>query len=270
METGLKGKAVLITGASGGIGSATAWAFAAEGAKLALHGNRNMPAVEKLKRELPVESLTLRADLTQESQVRKLFRLAYEHFGRLDVLVANAGIWPEEGLPIHKMSLERWNKTIATDQTSVFLCAREFLRILERGRPEEAALVIVGSTAASFGEASHADYAAAKAAVTYGLTKSLKNEIVRIVPRGRVNAVCPGWTRTRMASGALGNEEGVIQALQTRAIKRIARPEEIARAILFLASDRLAGQITGEIVTAAGGMEGRVLHKPEEIDPTQA
>lgn len=270
METGLAGRVVLITGASGGIGSATSVAFAAEGAKLVLHGHRNMAAVEQLKQELSVESLALRADLTREEQVRELFRQAYERFGGLDVLVANAGIWPEEDLPIHRMSLERWNKTVAVDQTSVFLCAREFFSVLERTKPEEASLIIVGSTAAVFGEEGHADYAAAKAAITYGLTKSLKNEIARIVPRGRVNAVCPGWTLTRMAEPGLKDEEAIVRALQTRPLKRIARPGEIAQVIVFLASERLTGQITGEIITVAGGMEGRVLHRPEEVGPQKA
>ncbi|MCR4403959.1 MAG: SDR family oxidoreductase [Candidatus Acetothermia bacterium] len=270
METGLKDKVVLITGASGGIGQATARAFAEEGAKLVLHGHSRMAELESLRRELPVETIAVRADLTKEGEVERLFREAYSRFGRLEVLVANAGIWPEEARPLHKMSLERWERTIAADQTSVFLCAREFFRLLERTRPEAASLIIVGSTAAVFGEEGHADYAAAKAAITYGLTRSLKNEIIRIIPRGRVNAVCPGWTLTRMASGALRDPSAVVRALQTRALKRIARPEEVARAIVFLASDRLAGHITGEILTVSGGMEGRVLHLPEEIDPRAA
>ncbi len=270
MDTGLKGKTALITGASGGIGSATARVFAAAGAKLVLQGNRNMAKLEALENELAVESLALQADLTSEGQVQDLFRRADERFGRLDILIANAGIWPEEDLPIHRMSLERWNETIACDQTSVFLCAREFLRCLNRTAQETAAVVIVGSTAAVFGEEGHADYAAAKAAITYGLTRSLKNEIVRIAPRGRVNAVCPGWTLTRMSSTALQNGHQVARALQTKAIKRIARPEEIAPAILFLASDKLAGHITGEVITVSGGMEGRVLHRPEDIDPSTA
>ncbi|MGQ9734883.1 MAG: SDR family NAD(P)-dependent oxidoreductase [Candidatus Bipolaricaulia bacterium] len=270
MEAGLKDKVVLITGASGGIGQATARAFAEERAKLVLHGHSWLAELENLRKELAVESIAVLADLTQEAEVERLFREAYDHFGRVDVLVANAGIWPEEAQPLFEMSLERWNRTIAVDQTSVFLCAREFFRLLGRTRPESASLVIIGSTAAVFGEEGHADYAAAKAAITYGLTRSLKNELVRIVPRGRVNAVCPGWTLTRMAQGALSDPQALVRALQTRALKRIARPEEIARAIVFLASDKLAGHISGEILTVSGGMEGRLLHLPEEIDPSQA
>lgn len=269
MDTGLKGKVVVVTGASGGIGGATARLFAAEGARLVLHGHRSVGALQALARELPTETLPLSADLTREEEVEALFQRALDRFGRLDVLVANAGIWPPEDTPIARMALERWERTISTDLTSVFLCAREFFRALEKTRPEAAALVIVGSTAAVFGEEGHADYAAAKAGVTYGLTRTLKNEIVRIVPRGRVNAVCPGWTATRMSSG-LSDPAKVTRVLQTRAHKRIARPEDVAAAIVFLSSDALAGHITGEILAVSGGMEGRLLHLPEEINPGEA
>ena len=144
MDTGLKDKVVMITGASGGIGAAEARAFAEEGAKLVLHGNRNMAALEKLKQELPVESVTLQADFTQENQVRELFRRASEHFGGLNVLVANAADWETDAVPIHKISLERWNKAVAVVQTSVFLCVQEFFRVLEQTKPEEAALILIG------------------------------------------------------------------------------------------------------------------------------
>jgi len=270
MDTGLKDKVVLITGASGGIGAVAARAFDREGAKLVLHGHRNLGALTALQGELAGENLVISADLTQEGEVEHLFRNAYDRFRRLDVVVANAGIWPKAHEPVHRMSLERWNSTIVTDLTSVFLCAREFFRLLEKSKPETAALVIVGSTAAVFGEECHADYAAAKAGITYGLTRSLKNEIVRIVPRGRVNAVCPGWTLTPMSENDLQDTELVTRVLQTRALKKIAQPEDVAQAVVFLASDRLAGHITGEILTVSGGMEGRLLHLPTEIEPHDA
>ncbi|MFQ5767791.1 MAG: SDR family NAD(P)-dependent oxidoreductase, partial [Acidobacteriota bacterium] len=225
---------------------------------------------EKLAQELGTETLALRADLTREDQVRELFKNAVLRFGRLDGVVANAGIWPAEPAPLHKMPLSRWNRVIATDQTSVFLTCREFLAHLEQRPRQEAGVVLVGSTAAVFGEAGHAAYAAAKAAVTYGLTRTLKNEITELAPLGRVNAVCPGWTRTAMARHEMENREAVARVLQTRAIRRIARPQEIAAAIVFLLSPRLAGHITGEILTAAGGMEGRILHAPDAVDPTMA
>jgi 3-oxoacyl-[acyl-carrier protein] reductase len=266
MKTGLETKVVLITGASGGIGSATASAFSREGAALVLQGRSNMEKITQLQEELPGESLGIHADLTRERDVQILFEKSCEKFGRVDVLVANAGIWPDEDIPIDEMSLDHWNHIIKIDETSVFLCCREFFRLLKRTRPENASVVIVGSTAGIFGEAGHADYAAAKAAITYGLTLSLKNEIVRIIPAGRVNAVCPGWTLTKMTEKFACEEDVVKKALQTMALKRIARPEDIAAAIVFLSSDTLAKHISGQIITIAGGMEGRVLHSPTEID----
>jgi len=266
MDMGLKDKIVLITGASGGIGNATARVFAKEGAKLILQGRSNMKTIERLQKELSVESLAVRANLTRERDVQNLFEKSYERFGRVDILIANAGIWSYEDIPIYTMSLEQWNRTVMTDETSVFLCCREFFRLLKRTKPKSASLVIVGSTAAIFGEEGHVDYSAAKAAITYGLTLSLKNEIIRIIPTGRVNAVCPGWTITRMTERSIHDQKIVKKALQTKAIKKIARPEDIATAIVFLSSDILAGHISGQIVTVAGGMEGRVLHPLEEID----
>lgn len=270
MDTGLRDKVVLITGASGGIGGAAARLFDREGAKLVLHGHRNMGSLQALQERLTAENLVVSADLTEQDEVEHLFRKALDRFRKVDVVVANAGIWPEHDEPIRTMSLERWNRTIETDLTSVFLCARAFFRVLETTTPDAASLVIVGSTAAVFGEEGHADYSAAKAGISYGLTRTLKNEIVRLVPRGRVNAVCPGWTATPMSAAGLEDPAVVTRVLQTRAHKRVARPEDIAQAIVFLASDRLAGHITGEILAVAGGMEGRLLHLPDEIDPHRA
>jgi len=120
--------------------------------------------------------------------------------------------------------------------------------------------VLVASTAALFGEAEHADYAAAKAAMAYGLTRSLKNEIVRLAPRGRVNCVCPGWTRTPMAAYGLADAAALARVQATMALRKIAEPEDVAGLIVFLTAERLAGHISGAIVPVAGGMEGRLLH----------
>ena len=148
MDSNLKDQVVMITGASGGIGSACARAFAADHARLILHANRNLDAAERLSTELSVDSIAVQADLTREDEVRRLFEQGLKKFGRLDVVVANAGIWFPDDTPIHKMPLDQWNQTIAADQTSVFLCAREFFRFLEKAKPERASLVIIGSTAA--------------------------------------------------------------------------------------------------------------------------
>ncbi|MFL6012546.1 MAG: SDR family NAD(P)-dependent oxidoreductase, partial [Gaiellaceae bacterium] len=180
METGLAGKRVLVTGASGGIGSACARAFAAEGAEVVVHYHRGRERAEELAAELG-QAMVVGADLTREDEADRLFAEA----GRLDVCAAVAGAWPSEDLPVWELPLERWRETLDANLTATFLTARGFLRQLEG----DGALVLVGSTAGIFGEAGHADYAAAKSAIVGGMLLSLKNEVVRRNSRARVNAV---------------------------------------------------------------------------------
>lgn len=257
METGLSGKRVLVTGASGGIGSACARAFAAEGARLALHYHRGRERAEALGRELPDAAL-LQADLRVEEDADRLFTEAGAALGGLDVCAAVAGAWPAEDVPVWSLSLARWEETVRANLTATFLTARGFLREVERaGR---GSLVLVGSTAGVFGEAGHADYAAAKSAIVRGLLLSLKNEIVRVAPQGRVNAVCPGWTVSPMTRSTLEDPTVLERATRTMALRKAATPEDVARQIVVLASDDLSGHVTGEVVLVAGGMEGRLLH----------
>jgi len=257
MDTGLAGKSVLVTGASGGIGAATARAFAAEGARVAVHYNRGRDRAEALAAELDGSTL-VQADLTQEAEVDRMFSEVREGLGGADACAAVAGVWPREDEPVWELPLERWRATLDANLTSTFLTARGFAR--EVSRAGHGNLVLVGSTAGLVGEAGHADYAAAKSAVVHGLLLSLKNEIVRIAPRARVNAVCPGWTESPMTRGELEPEQ-VARVTRTMALRKVAQPEDIARQIVVLASDELSGHVTGQIVTVAGGMEGRVLHE---------
>jgi 3-oxoacyl-[acyl-carrier protein] reductase len=272
MDTGLLGKVVLITGASGGIGGATARKFAEEGARLGLHYHTRRAAVEALQAELAVETLALGGDLTDEAQVVALFQQAADHLERVDTLVVNAGIWVAEDVPLHQMSLAQWERTIQVDLTSAFLCCREFFRLV--ARQKRGNVVLVASTAAVFGEAGHVDYAAAKSALAYGLTRTLKNEIARLAPHrsdycgGRVNCVCPGWTVTEMTRDQLQDAESVRRLTATMALPQIARGEDVANLIVYLASDTLARHLTGQILVLAGGMEGRVLWAPGEVDAT--
>ncbi|HVP13009.1 MAG TPA: SDR family NAD(P)-dependent oxidoreductase [Phycisphaerae bacterium] len=260
MNTGLKDKCVLITGASGGIGQAVARAFAAEGSTLVLHYHHNAQSVERLRGELNARAIAVQADLCDEQQADAMFAEGLKTFPRIDAVVVNAGAWNASAVPLWEMTLAQWRQTLDADLTSAFLTCRAFLRHLSAVPRESAALVLVGSTAAIFGEADHADYSAAKAAMTYGLTRSLKNEIVRLAPRGRVNCVCPGWTETPMAAGQLADAALLKRITATRPLQAIARPQDIAAAIVFLASDTLAGHITGAVLPVAGGMEGRLLN----------
>ena len=256
MDTSLAGKGVVVTGASGGIGSACARAFAAEGASVALHYHRGRDRVEALAAELDSATI-LNADLTIEADVDALFEAAREALGRVDVCAAVAGVWPRDDRPVWELTLDRWRATVDANLTATFLTARAFLREVERNGA--GSLVLVGSTAGIFGEAGHADYAAAKSAILVGLLLSLKNEITRIAPLARVNAVAPGWTESPMTRG-LVDEERVRGVSRTMALRKIARPEDVARQVVVLASDTLSGHVTGQVVTIAGGMEGRVVH----------
>ena len=272
MNSALNGKVILITGASGGIGSAIARKFAEEGAKLILHCRSNLAGAKALQRELgDADSLIVRADLTKEAEVKRLFATAKKHFGRVDTLVANAGSWETRDVPLHEMSLKQWRHTQDAVLTSAFLCAREFLKLV--AKQKRGNLVFIASTAGVFGEAWHADYAAAKAAMAYGLTRTLKNEIARLAPvtadysGGRVNCVCPGWTVVPRTASKLKDADIVRRVTATRALPQIGRPDDIANAVVYLSSDVLARHVTGETMIVAGGMEGRLLWQPHEIDP---
>jgi 3-oxoacyl-[acyl-carrier protein] reductase len=257
MDTGLAGKCVLVTGGSGGIGSACVRAFAAEGARVAVHYHRGRERAEAVAAELggvPVVG----ADLRDEAQVDRLFAQTRDALGQIDVCAAVAGVWPSEDEPVWRLPLDRWESTISANLTATFLTARAFLREVKRNG--HGSLVLVGSTAGRFGEAGHADYAAAKSAIQVGLLLSLKNEIVRIAPSARVNAVAPGWTHSEMTRGKLDGEL-VEHLTRTMALRKVAVADDIARAVVVLASDELSGHVTGEVVTVAGGMEGRTLHR---------
>jgi NAD(P)-dependent dehydrogenase (short-subunit alcohol dehydrogenase family) len=190
------------------------------------------------------------------------------NFGRVDILVANAGIWIPTDTTISNMSLEQWQNTIAVNLTGVYLCSKYFFQNLENNPRDIASLILIGSTAGVFGEAKHADYASSKAAL-YGLMMSLKNEIIHFAPRGRVNLVNPGWTLTPMAEDSLDNHENLKKILQTIPLRKIATPKDIANIVVYLASDKLSGHLSGQSITVAGGMEGRVLFSPDEIDSSK-
>jgi NAD(P)-dependent dehydrogenase (short-subunit alcohol dehydrogenase family) len=265
LDVGLSGKHVVVTGASGGIGLEVTKLFLSEGASVTGTYNRSVRPLEGIKQGWADKFLDVKIDQTSEEDVRRLFEEANRAFGRVDVLVANAGIANHEGKAIQEMSLEQWERTLRVNLTGTFLCSKYFFTNLEKFPGETASLILVGSTAGLFGEAWYVDYSTSKSAM-HGMMMSLKNEIVHLAPKGRVNLVNPGWTMTPMAEEALTDKDMTKRILQTIPMRKTAVPEDIAGAILYLASDKLAGHVSGQTITVAGGMEGRVLFTLGEID----
>jgi len=255
MDTGLAGKGVLVTGGAGGIGTAVCRAFAAEGAQVAVHYRTSVEAALSLADELG--GVAVHADLTVEEEADGLIPAAVEALGTLEVCVANAGVWPRDDAPVWEMPFERWQATLAANLGATFLTARGFLR--HAAATGSGSLVMIGSTAGIFGEAGHADYAAAKGGIITGLLNSLKNEAARIGDGVRVNAIAPGWTVTPMIGERGIDDAHRDQVTATMSLKKLGAPEDVASQVVVLASDRLSGHLSGQVVTVAGGMEGRLI-----------
>jgi 3-oxoacyl-[acyl-carrier protein] reductase len=253
VETGLAGKGVVVTGASGGIGAACVAAFRTEGARVAAHYHRGRERAVATGAEVVVGG-----DLRIEADVERVFAEARSELGRIDVCAAVAGVWPRGDVPVWELPLDRWEETLRANLTATFLTARAFLA--EVARNGHGSLVMIGSTAGLVGEAGHADYASAKSAIVHGLLLSLKNEVVRVAPRARINVVAPGWTESPMTRGHV-EPDHVRRISRTMALRKVAQPEDVARQVVVLASDDLSGHVTGQVVVVAGGMEGRVLHE---------
>jgi len=254
VDTGLTGKGVLVTGGAGGIGTEIVRAFAAEGARVAVHYRSSRDAAEMLAAQ--IGGVALCADLTDEAEADALVPAAVAALGRLDVVCANAGWWPPDDEPIWDMSLERWRATIDANLTTTFLTARAFLR--HATVTKTGSLILTASTAGQFGEAGHADYAAAKGALQSGFLLTLKNEAARIGNGVRVNAINPGWIVTPKKEASV-TPEHVEWATATMSLKKLGKPHDVATQAVMLASDVVSGHLSGQVVTVAGGMEGRVI-----------
>ena len=170
--------------------------------------------------------------------------------------MANAGYYPETPEKLWEIDSERWLNTVKSNLDVTVNTVKQFL--LQANKTDPTSIVMIGSTAGVFGEAGHSDYAAAKGAITSGLLLSLKNEISGIY-NCRVNAVAPGWTATEKKLENGITDETKQRATTTMALKKLATPEDVANTVAVLSSDKISGHITGEIVTVAGGMEGRII-----------
>lgn len=266
MDLALKDKVVLVTGASGGIGSAMAEGFAAEGARLVLHAGSKLAELEQAWGH---RALVLQAEISDCASVERMFAAAVAKFGRVDCVIANAGRWTPEFALVHQASEARIRSNIETNLLGALWTARAFLGTLAKTGPRAdghgASLVLIGSTAGRFGEKGHVEYAVGKAGL-YGILHSVKNEIVALDPYARVNLIEPGWTVTKMARPALAQPGVIAHVVRTMPLRQLARAEDIARAALFLCSPAAARHVSGQVITIAGGMEGRVQWETRDVD----
>jgi 3-oxoacyl-[acyl-carrier protein] reductase len=245
----LEGRTALITGASRGIGRATAEYFVRAGARVVIHYHQSELEARDLWQELCSsgrQHLLWKADVSKATEVEQLFHATLDTFQHLDVLVANAGIW--EGRGIDELTEAEWDRTMAINLKSMYLCCHHAARIMKKQGSGN--IITISSTAGQRGEAFHSDYAASKGAII-SLTKSLA---VELGPYGvRVNCVAPGWVDTDMAASALRNNPEESQRIAAAIpLGQVATAADIAGPILFLASE-LARHVHGEVLNVNGG-----------------
>ncbi|MBW3553922.1 MAG: SDR family oxidoreductase [Gemmatimonadetes bacterium] len=243
----LRGKRALVTGGSRGVGAATARLLARAGADVGISYRSRSADAEAVVAAVRAEGVSAWAeagDLANPAAVESLFARSQREFGGLDIVVANAGIWPVEDVSIAAMSTEQWRRTVAINLDAVFYTVRGGAGMLAEG----GRIVVVGSTAGQRGEAFHADYAATKGA----LISLVKGVAIELAPRDiTVNCVAPGWIDTEMAE--LPYADGGRSRIEaTIPLGRVASAEDVAGPILFLCS-ALGRHITGEVLNVNGG-----------------
>jgi 3-oxoacyl-[acyl-carrier protein] reductase len=249
----LNSKVALITGGSRGIGAAAVRLFVAAGAKVVFNYQAAKARAEDLVRECGAGNCrAVESDLSTTEAARQLVSSAVSAFGRLDILVANHGIWPPEDAPIERMSDEQWHRTIAVNLDSVFSLVKHSVGQMKKQQMKTQGgghIVLVSSTAGQRGEAYHCDYAASKGALI-SMVKGLSTELAR--DQIHVNCVAPGWVDTDMAAAALNDAPTREKVFRGIPLGRVGTPEEIAGPILFLCTP-YAGFITGEVFNVNGG-----------------
>jgi 3-oxoacyl-[acyl-carrier protein] reductase len=249
----LSGKVALITGGSRGIGAATVRLFAAAGAKVVFSYQKARSQAEALAQECGTAHChAVARNLDSGDSARALVADAVKHFGRLDILVANHGVWPAQDVAIDKMTDAQWRSTLSINLDAVFgLVKYTVAQMKAQPRSGSAAghIVLLSSTSGQRGEAFHCDYSVTKGALI-SMTKSLSAELA---PAGiYVNCVAPGWVDTDMSKPALDDPKSGDQIRRTIPLGRVGTPEEIAAPILFLCT-KYAGFITGEVFNVNGG-----------------
>ena len=249
----LSGKVALISGGSRGIGAACVHMFAAAGAKVVFSYRSARAQAKALAKECGADvCFPVACDLNHPEAGRALVAETVKHFGRLDILVANHGVWPAEDVPIERMSDEQWRSTMSINLDGVFgLVKYGVAQMKTQARKHSAAghIVLISSTSGQRGEAFHCDYSATKGALI-SMTKSLATELASAGIY--VNCVAPGWVDTDMSAGALADPKTGETIRQTIPLGRVGTPEEIAAPVLFLCTEH-AGFITGEVFNVNGG-----------------
>lgn len=240
-------KTALVTGASRGIGRAIALALASKGFAVALNYAGSHDAAEAVKKEIEDaggKAFTVQGDVSKSEEVDRIFKTVKDELGGLDVLVNNAGI-NRDALLI-RMKESNWDDVIATDLKSDFLTTKAAAAMMMRKR--KGSIINISSVVGIMGNIGQANYAAAKAGVI-GLTKACAKEMA--ARNIRVNAVAPGFIETAMTDGIPEKiREGMIASIP---MGRMGQPEDIARAVCFLASDD-ASYITGQVLVVDGGL----------------
>jgi len=243
----LKNKVMIVTGGSRGIGAAICTSAAEQGAKILVDYKNDEDAAKSIVENIENnggDAIAVKADVTDMASVQEMVNQALESWGKIDILVNNAGIWNESAIDM--MSDAVVDETMSINFNGTINCIRAIIPTMLK--QQSGSIINISSTAAQRGEAFHSHYAASKGAIT-SLAKSLASELG---PKGiRVNSVCPGWTYTDMTSAVFsGGNDSVIA--ETIPLRRIGKPEDVAAAVLFLASDD-ASYITGVSLNVNGG-----------------
>jgi 3-oxoacyl-[acyl-carrier protein] reductase len=243
----LAGKTAIVTGASRGIGRATALRLAEAGANVVvnyLSHKSDADEVVRLCQDFDVQAVAVQANVARLEDAKHLTTIALEKFGSVDILIANAGIW--EGAPVAEMTEEIWDKVLNANLKGTWTVCQAAAQVFKK--QETGNIVIVSSTAGQRGESGYSNYAASKGG-QISFTKALATELAPFV---RVNCVAPGWVDTTLSDDAFKDENNFQKIIAAIPLQRVATADDVALSIIFLASD-WARHITGEILNINGG-----------------